>query len=349
MKHFLTTAVFLLALIFVGCDSPVDPPVENGLQTLYIMNGSAETLSKISLDDTTIVKDIVATGTIPNRVRIYDDRIYIVSSGDDNIKIVNPKEDNKILQTIALNAGDNPWDIAFASKTKAYVSNLKTNTVAVINLATGAVTKRIDVGQSPEGLIYKSNKLYVANTGYAGWSKPYAQSSVSVIDTKTDKVVKTISTFVNSQDLEFAPNGKLHVLSTGDYATNVGKIAIIDTKSSIVVDSVILGGSPGDIAITKDGVGYCSAWGDGTNGFLYSYNTSSKAVINGGTNPIKIGPNVMQLEYDKKENVLWIPYMAKWAGDGFIQKFDLKKNSVTWVSDVVGNGTSAVAIYNYTK
>ncbi len=350
MKHFLTTAAFLLIFIFIGCeDSTVNPPVENGATTLYVMNGSAKTLSKINMDDTTIVKNIVLTGEIPNRVRIYDDRIYIVSSGDDNIKIVDPKKDNEILQTIALEAGDNPWDITFASKTKAYVSNLKTNTVAVINLTTGLVTKKIDVGQSPEGMVYKKGKLYVANTGYAGWGQPYAESSVSIINTTTDAVVNTISTFKNSQDLTFAPDGKLHVVSTGDYKTNFGKIAIVDVSTATVVDSVILGGSPGDIEITKDGIGYCSAWGDGTNGFLYSYNASSKAVINGGNNPIKVGANLSGMTYDKDKNVLWLPYMTVWAGDGFVQKFDVKTNTISWVSDVVGNGTSAVAIYNYTK
>ena len=350
MKHFLTAAVFLLIFIFIGCDeSTVNPPVENGVTTLYVMNGSAETLSKVNMDDTTIVKNIVTTGKIPNRIRIYDDRIYIVSSGDDNIKVVDPKADNEILQIIALNAGDNPWDISFASKTKAYVSNLKTNTVAVIDLSAGTVSKRIDVGQSPEGMVYKSGKLYVANTGYAGWGIPYLQSSVSVINTTNDVVVNTIPTFKNSQDLTFAPDGKLHVVSTGDYATNFGKIAIVDITSATVVDSVVLGGSPGDIEITKDGIGYCSAWGDGTNGFLYSYNASSKAVINGGDNPIKVGANLSGMTYDKKKNVLWLPYMTVWAGDGFVQKFDVKTNTVAWVSDVVGNGTSAIAVYEYIK
>ncbi len=350
MKHFLTTAVILLAIAFIGCeDSTVAPPVDNGMKTLYVMNGSAKTLSKINMDDTTIVKDIVLTGEVPNRVRVYDDRVYIVSSGDDNIKVIDPKKDNEILQTIALSAGDNPWDISFASKTKAYVSNLKTNTIAVIDLSAGAVTKRIDVGQSPEGMVYKSGKLYVANTGYAGWGQPYVESSVSIINTTTDAVEKTIPTFINSQDLAFAPNGKLHVVSTGNYATNFGKIAIVDISSATVVDSVILGGSPGDIEITKDGKAYCSAWGDGTNGFLYSYNSSTKAIINNADNPIKVGANLSGLTYDKDENVLWIPYMTVWAGDGFVQKFDVKTNSVTWVSDVVGNGTSAIAVYNYKK
>jgi len=343
-------ATLLLALIFIGCDETiVDPPIDNGVTTLYIMNGSAETLSKINMEDTTIVKDIITIGSTPSKLRIFEDKIYLVSSGDDNIKVVDPKDDTKILQTIGLDAGDNPWDIAFASKTKAYVSNFKTKSVSVIDLTSGTVIKKIDVGQSPEGIIYKDGKIYVANTGYVAFGQPYAQSSVSVINTTTDKVISTISTFINSQDLTFAPDGKLHVISTGDYATKFGKVAIVDVNSAALVDSVILGGSPGDIEITKDGIAYCSAWGDATNGFLYSYNTANKTVTNNSDNPIKVGPNLSGLTYDANENVLWIPYMKEWAGDGFVQKFDVKTNSVTWTSDVVGNGTSAIAVYEYEK
>ncbi len=350
MKRILSIIIVLLTIFILGCkDTVVDPPAVNTARTLYIMNGSAETLSKINFEDSTIVKDIVETGTIPNRIKIYNDKLYIVSSGDDNIKVVDPKNDTKILQTIGLDAGDNPWDIVFASNTKAYVSNLKSNTVSVIDLSTGKVTKKITVGQSPEGLVYKDGKVYVANTGYNGWGKPYLQSSVSVISTSNDKVIATINTFINSQDLAFAPNGKLHVISTGDYATAFGKIAIVDISSASLVDSVVLGGSPGNIVITKDGVAYCSAWGDGTNGFIYSYKTSDKTVLNDSNNPIKVGPNLSGLTYDEKENILWIPYMKEWAGDGFVQKFDVSKNKITWVSGVVGNGTSAIAVYEYEK
>jgi YVTN family beta-propeller protein len=301
------------------------------------------------MEDSTIVSDLVAVGSIPNRIRVYDDLIYVVTSGEDNVKVIDPKEDTKILQTIGLSAGDNPWDIVFANKTKAYVTNYKTNTVAVIDLGTGSVTKKIDVGQSPEGLLYKDGKVYVANTGYVRWDLPYSGSSISIIDVATDKVTKTISTPINAQDLAIAPNGKLHVVCSGDYVNNSGKIAIIDISTTTLVDSILIGGAPGDIEITKDGIGYCVAWGDGTNGFLYSYNASTKAVINGANNPIKIAPNLSQLTYDENKNVLWIPYMTQWGGDGFVQKFDVTSNKVTWISNVVGNSSSAVAIYEYKK
>ncbi|MDA3860015.1 MAG: hypothetical protein PF445_02210 [Melioribacteraceae bacterium] len=350
MKQIFITRVLLFAIVFMGCeDTIVDPPVENSSKTLYVINQSAQTLSKVNLTDSSITKDIVEIGLFGNKIKIYEERIYVVTSGEDNIKVVDPKDDTNILQIIGLDAGSNPWDITFASTDKAYISNWITNTVSVIDLVSGTVVKNIEVGKAPEGIIYKDGKVYVTNTGYAGWGQPFNNSSVSIIEVAEDRVIGTISTPINPQDLAFAPDGKLHVLCTGDYATSFGTIAIIDVDSQLMIDSVFVGGSPGDIEITNAGIGYCSAWGDGVNGFLCAYDTESKLVYSSSEDPIRVGPNVSQIVYDYQENVLWIPYMSEWAGDGFIQKFDVTTNTVTWTSDVVGNGTSAVAIYEYTE
>ena len=350
MKNLLLCLTLLLTLFFWGCeDSIVDPPQNKGSKILYVLNGSAETLSKIDMDDYTIVANIIETGSIPNRIRIFKDRLYIVSSGDDNIKVIDLKNDTEILQIIGLDNGDNPWDITF-NNNMAYVSNWVSNTVSVIDLSSAMVTKKIDVGLSPEGIMQINGKIYVTNTGYAGFGNPYKNSSISVIDVSTNKVINTVKLPVNPQDLALAPDGTLHIVCTGDYATSFGKIAIVDISgTAILTDSINIGGAPGDIAITKDDIGYCTAWGDGTNGFVYSYNTANKTVINDSSNPIKTAPNLSQLEYDAKEDVLWIPYMAAWAGDGFVQKFDVISNTVSWTSEVVGNGSSSVVFYESTE
>lgn len=350
MKHFSHLTILFLLSIFFGCtDNTVNPPVENSTKTIYAINGSAETLSKINMETLEITKDIITTGTIPNRIRVFENRIYVISSGDDNVKVVDPKNDTEILMTIGLDAGSNPWDITFANSDKAYVTNYNTNNVSVINLSSGTIIGNIEVGIAPEGIVYKDGFVYVANTGYSGWGMPFSQSSVSIIDATADTVVANISTPINPQDLAFAPDGKLHVVCTGNYSTDFGKVAVVDVSTKSVVDTVLIGGSPGDIEITDAGVGYCCAWGDGTNGFIYSYDTESKVVYANADDPVRVGPNLSQIQYDSIENVLWIPFMAEWAGDGFIQKFDVTSNKIVWTSDVVGNGTSALAIYETTN
>jgi YVTN family beta-propeller protein len=312
-------------------------------RTLYALNGSAETLSKMNMDTGEITANIINTGQVPNQIITFNDTLYLVNSESDNVMVIDPHNDGQVAKTIGLDAGNNPWSIAFVKKNKAYVTNLIAHTVSVIDIKMGTVLKNIAVGTGPEGILVVDNRAYIANTGYG---QTLEQSTVSVIDALADTVMHTINVPTNAQDLALAPDGKLHVVCTGNYIDLFGKIAVIDINAStpVVTDTIEIGGSPGDIQITDSGIGYCVAWGNGTNGFLYSYNTSTNAIIHGSDNPILIGPNVSQLLYDSKEDVLWIPYMTEWAGDGFVQKFDVETDSVTWVSGVIGNGTIAIAI-----
>jgi hypothetical protein len=129
-----------------------------------------------------------------------------------------------------------------------------------------------------------------------------------------------------------------------------GEIAVINPYTGPnwdepgVVSTIKIGGQPGDIVITPSGAGYCIAWGDGTRGFLYKYDALADTVIRGADNPIFIGPNVSSLEYDPSEDVLWIPYMKEWGGDGFVQKFDIKTDTIISRHGVFGAGSQAVAV-----
>ena len=70
--------------------------------------------------------------------------------------------------------------------TRAYVGNLGTNTVSVINTATDTVTATITVGDDPEGVGITSDGrcVYVANGG---------DNTVSVVNAATSAVVATIA------------------------------------------------------------------------------------------------------------------------------------------------------------
>jgi len=312
---------------------------------LYITNGSAETLSKLNLNTNTITLNFLATGQTPNEMVYYRNNIFLVNSGTDDIRILNPASDNAYSDIITLPTGSNPYDLAVVGHNKIYVSNNIAGTVSVINTETNTIAKTIEVGKAPQGVLFFGSELngnyaYVANTGLIGWGS-YDPGTVSVINTITDSVEYTISVPLNPQDFAIDPLGKIHVLCTGDYASVFTSVAVIDPMQTppAVIDTISIGGSAGDIIITKGGKGYCVAWGDETNGFLYEYDAISGTVIHSDSNPILVGPNVSRLYYDAEKDVIWIPTMKVWAGDGSVQKFEVSADSIVWVSGVVGNGT----------
>jgi len=341
------TQVFILIQLFLIFASNIFADIP---RTMYLVNGSAETISKLNLENQAIQSNIITTNQIPNQILAHHNLLYVVNSGTDDIQVIDPRNDSQIKKTIALPTGNNPWYMAFVGSKKAYVTNWIANTVSVINVETGELITEIEVGTAPQGILVVGNKAFIANTGYGGWNQPYHQATISIIDTEADSAIQTLDVPTNAQDFALAPDGKIHVICTGNYVNTFGQIAVIDLYTGpmwdkpAVVDTIEIGGSPGDIIITPDGKGYCVAWGDGVHGFLYSYDVFANTVIHDSADPILIGPNVSQMFFDNRENVIWIPYMTEWGGDGFVQKFDPQQDSVLWVSGVVGNGTQALTI-----
>jgi YVTN family beta-propeller protein len=180
----------------------------------------------------------------------------------------------------------------------AYVTRLHSNSVSVIDTATTPikVVNSVSVGDTPLGVAVAPDgkRVYVATQG----------NYVSVIDTATHTVVKTVPIDAISHFMAITPDGKKVYVTTYagfvsviDTATNVvvdtidvdgwdvaaapdGKrvyvtnyteggnfVSMIDTATNNVVDSVAVGLNPGGVAVAPDGKRvYVANYGDGNGG-----------------------------------------------------------------------------------
>ena len=316
------------------------PTAQEKPRTMYVMNALARTISKMNMDNRAITNDILIIGTISNRILTRKNTIYIVNTVPPEVMIIDGRTES-IERRIPLPEGSNPWDMAFTGTHQAYVTNFVANTISIVNLGSGTVEGSIDVGEGPEGILVVGNTAYVANTG--GWPD-YTPSTVSIIDMLTNSVTKTLNTAMNPQDFALAPDGRIHVLCSGIWGGNGGHVYIIDPYGDIdwtpvVVDSVLLGGFPGDIAITSNGIGYATDWGDDYNGFLYSYNVSTGEILHDSSNPIRVGKGAMRLLWDEKAGDLYVSNFD----DNTVQRLDPSNGTVLETYNF-GHGTQDMAI-----
>jgi YVTN family beta-propeller protein len=320
MNNRLLTILMLLIMIGGTLFAETTP------RTLYVINGLGRTVSKMNLENAEITNDFFKDlGEVSNKLRFNNGKIYVVNSTPASIMVFDVATNN-LDKTILLEAGSNPMDMAFVDDDKIYVSNLLGNSVSVIELSTETVLKTIPVNTSPGDILVVNNIAYVASSG---GSPDYATSSVSAIDIALDSVTKVLDMPLNAQGLALAPDGNVHVACTGNYGDVSGEVVVIDPLAGLAgspaaVDTIEIGGAPGNITITENGKAYLGDWGDGTNGFLYAYNTSDGTVLNGGTNPIRIGNGVLDVYYDAVESVL---YASNFADDK-IQKIDTAEDTV---------------------
>ncbi|WP_082232078.1 YncE family protein [Halobacillus massiliensis] len=109
---------------------------------------------------------------------------------------------------------------------------------------------------------------YVTNTG----TEDLPGNTVTVIDTKTDQLIDTITVGNNPIGIEITPNGrKVYVANQLD-----GTVSVIDTVNHIVIDTIPLGNNPVSMRITPDG----------TRAYVTLSGSNTVAVIDTETNTV---------------------------------------------------------------
>lgn len=124
----------------------------------------------------------------------------------------------------------------------AYVANLESNDVSVINLAEGSVVATIAVGEDPDGIAIApdGSRAYVAN---------FFSGDLTVIDTARQEVLETISVGSGPVGVAVSPDGQLVFVAN----RRSDSVSIVDAVSLTVVETVAVEPGPNAVSVTTDG------------------------------------------------------------------------------------------------
>jgi DNA-binding beta-propeller fold protein YncE len=128
----------------------------------------------------------------------------------------------------------------------AYVSSYVTTIIGDIDAQEGAVFKidtktleivgEVKVGRQPEEMVIKNGYLYVANSG--GYNSDNYDNTVSVIRLSTFTQIEKKEVAINLHRMRLDKNGKIWVLSRGDYYTMPPQLFRLETNSNGTIKSV---------------------------------------------------------------------------------------------------------------
>jgi YVTN family beta-propeller protein len=165
-------------------------------KTLYVVLNMANSLGVIDLTKRRFIRKI-AVGNAPKSVVIAGDLAYVTNQGGRAAK---------------------PGEFTDLSAGTPIVADLQsaasiTGTVSVVKLSNGAVVHSLPVGLQPTAILASTGYVFVANSN---------SDSVSVIDSKTNRVIETlhIQTFTNAP-FGSSPNG-LAMTSRNELAVTLG-------------------------------------------------------------------------------------------------------------------------------
>ncbi len=286
-----------------------------------------------------------------------------------SVSVINT-ETNKVVGS-PISVGKEPEAIAITPNGKtAYVANLGSENVSVIDLETNTVVATIGVGKEPVAVAITPNgkSAYVVNTdsedisvidtetnkvigppisaGRQPWGiaitpdgkQAYVANekgeSVSVINTETNKAVGSVAEATGEHNpipIVISPDGK--TLYVGNLTSN--NVSVIDTETNKVIGSPIgVGVEPWGLAISPDGKTlYVANEGDKTVSVI---DTETDKVIGP---PIETGslPYVVTITPNGKT-----AYVAN-LGTDFVSVIDTETNKVSG-SIEVGKEPAAIAI-----
>ncbi len=208
-------------------------------------------------------------GDVGNDIAVRGNEVWIVVNNSGIVEVLSAKDETEIAvitiptpRNIAFDdnyAYVSSWAGAYAEYNSDYsikdYSNPK-GRVYRINLKTKTLdSKTVEVGYQPEGLALRNGKLYVANSGGIASSLPpsYAyDNSVSIINTASLSLEKTLEVQVNLKNVWFDGSSDLYVSSLGDYYSTHSGIYRIDAQETVthIGDYV-------SVAAMFDGTLYC--------------------------------------------------------------------------------------------
>ena len=281
-RHFSFHSPLLIGIILFTClVSPAFGQTEDP-NTAVVINalthpdlGITASLSLINLTESNenraVANEIVRIGTEPtNRRRavglsIRGHLAYIPSfnlpiagaaSSGDNILIIN-LEDREIVGEIPIQAGTTPQQITIINDAKLYVTCAATHEVHVVDIPNRNVTKVLTGSfNKPTGITLLNGKAYVSNPAWewdpAAGQTTYYESSVTVIDTATDVILKSIPVPTNASGIVNDGESTVILKTTGNYNDISGHLVLIDAVTDEIIETVKLGFTPGASALNSE-------------------------------------------------------------------------------------------------
>ena len=269
----------------------------------WVVNNLGETLSKVDLSSGQVLTNAISLGSIPNDIVISGDVAYVVNSLSNNVQIINLSV-QQTTGTVEIYLGLNPYFIVLDGEDRAFVSNWMTGNVSVLDLNAMMEIDTINTGGVPQGLCIVGDRLFISDVNYDFQTWSYGPGRLLAYSLNDLSFLGEVTIGTNPQVIEYGPDGRLHVVCTGDFASITGQVEIINPTDLTVEHTVALGGSPGSIAFTSDGIAYLGAAGWTEDGYVYSYNAISYAVYHDENNPILVPSAAMDVAVTNDDHVL---------------------------------------------
>ncbi len=186
----------------------------------------------------------LSPGDVVQSMTLIGDRYFLVVNNSGKIEALDA-ESGQVTGTIT--GLTSPRYVHSVSSNKAYVTDLFSGSISVVNTNTLQVDGQISTGSWSERMVSIDNKVYVSLM---------VRDRIWVIDPLTDAVLDSLDTGREPEGLVADAAGQLYILSTGGFMQSTPELRCVDPESKVMLRQWVLGAVGdyvSDLAISADG------------------------------------------------------------------------------------------------
>lgn len=148
-------------------------------------------------------------GDVCQSMCLFNGKAYLVINNSNKIEVVNSQT---FVSSAVITGFTSPRYFLPVSNNKGYVTDLTSNNIAVVDLSSNTIIKKIPCNGWTEELVLSYGKAFVTNQ---------RRDKVYVINTSTDMLIDSIAVGYASNSIKEDKNGKLWVLCGGNKTNNI--------------------------------------------------------------------------------------------------------------------------------
>jgi len=240
MKNFFIILMFLIGTCSCTKNSPSGTDSFLTGSGVFIINeGNFKwgngSLSFYSFDSAKVYNELFLNinsrplGDVPNSMIINGFLAYIVVNNSGKIEVVNR---NTLVSVATITGLISPRNMAIVSDSKAYVSSMYSDSLAIVNLKDNSISGYINLRRTSENLIISGSKAFISE-----W---VGGKEIMVINTVNDKVVDSIKVGIEPESMVLDKNKTLWVLCNGGWnRNNNAELHAINTATNSTEKKII--------------------------------------------------------------------------------------------------------------
>lgn len=226
----LKTYHFLLVLLLFGCNKKEIGPQQVSDDTFSTSSRSVliacegnfgwgnASLSSYNPESKTITNNAFETvngfplGDVAQSITEINNKLYIVVNNSSKIVVVDKFT---LKYETEITGFTSPRHITLIAPDKAYVTDLYSNKISVINTQSNTIIGNIDVGEWSENLLVYGTNVFVCQPN---------SNSILVIDAISNQIIKKITVGEGANGIALDKYQKLWILTSGGYQKELAKL-----------------------------------------------------------------------------------------------------------------------------